>query len=507
MIPLLLTLLALAAHLATSLRYGYFRDELYFIECSKHLAWGYVDQPPLVVLAAYLASPFHYNLIALRLLPVLAAAITVWLAARIARELAGGAFAQALAALATLLLPAYLLLGNTLTTTSFEPLSWTLLVYALIRLARTNDERYWVWASLAFVFGMYGKYSMLLLGFALLVGLLLTKERRLLWTPWFPIGLAIAAVALAPNLGWQAAHGWPFLQVVQGDFAHRHAFQTGLQLEYKNVTQNAIAFLTEQLIYTNPLSVPIWLTGLGTFAFYARYRNLRFITVAYIVLLAAAIWLQAKGYYIIGIYASLFGAGSVTIEQLLRKRVARTAAVIVFLVATLPFVPLSLPVLPVDTFISYSKLLHLTGTNGEPPRLMQPLYAEEFGWDELAQHVAAVYNALPLNVRTKTGVFADTYGDAGALAFYGSRYGLPPVISAQNTYYLWGTQGYDGKTLIVVGASQADIVHRLYRNVRLVATYGNPYKWVVEGPTPIYLCTDPIAPLPELWPQLKWYGA
>jgi Dolichyl-phosphate-mannose-protein mannosyltransferase len=502
-----IALLAFAAHLATSWRYGYFRDELYFIACSKHLAWGYVDQPPLVAVAAYLASPFHYNLFALRFLPVLAAALTVWLAARIARELGGGRFAQGLAALATFLLPAYLLLGNTLTTTSFEPLSWTLLVYALIRLLRTGNPRYWAWAALAFTFGMYGKYSMLLLGFSLLAGLLLTKERRVFRSAWFPAAIGITAVLLAPNIAWQASHGWPFLQVVEGDFAHRHAFQSGLQLEYKNALQNAIAFVTEQFVYTNPVSVPIWLGGLVTIAASRAYRNLRFVTVAYVVLLVAAIWLQAKGYYIIGIYAPLLAAGAVAAERYIRRPVSRAATMAVFLAATLPFVPLSLPVLSVDTFIAYSKALHLTGTNGEPPRLIQPLYAEEFGWDELAQHVARVYNALPPKERSRTGVFADTYADAGALALYGPQYGLPPVISAQNTYYLWGTHGYDGKTLIVVGASQAGIVHRLYRNVKLVATYGNPYKWVVEGPTPIFVCTDPVAPLPELWPQLKWYGA
>src|SRR5579872_1346676 len=135
---------AFLAHAATSLRYGYFRDELYFIACSKHLSWGYVDQPPLVAFAAWLSAPLHYNIVALRILPVLAAALTVWLAARIARELGGGRFAQALAALATLLLPAYLLLGNTLTTTSFEPLSWTLVVYLVIRLVNTRDTRYWL---------------------------------------------------------------------------------------------------------------------------------------------------------------------------------------------------------------------------------------------------------------------------------------------------------------------------------------------------------------------------
>jgi len=498
---------ALAAHLATSFRYGYFRDELYFIACSKHLAWGYVDQPPLVALAAWLSAPFDYNLIALRLLPGIAAALTVWLAIQIAREFGGGVFAQAFAAIATLLLPAYLLLGNTLTTTSFEPLSWTLVVFLLVRLVRTGDPRYWAAIGAAFAFGMYGKYSMLLLATALLVGLLCTRERRLLLTWWFPAGVAVAAILLAPNLAWQAARSWPFLDVVRGDFAHRHAFQTGLTLEYKNFVQNAVAFLLEQFVYTNPISVPVWLAGLGALAFAPAYRQFRFLAVAYAVLLVLAIWLEAKGYYIIGIYASLLAVGSVLLERVLARGAAREVVSAVFLITTLPFVPFSLPVLPVDTFIAYSQMLHLTGQNGTPPRLIQPLYAEEFGWNELAQHVGAVYNALPPAVRARTAVFADTYGDAGSLDFYGPRYGLPAAISAQNTYYLWGPRDYDGKTLIMVGASQIDLVRTLYHNVRLVTTYGNPYKWVVEGPTPIYLCTDPIAPLPQLWPRLRWYGA
>ena len=505
--PIALSLLALVAHVSTSWRYGYFRDELYFIACSKHLAWGYVDQPPLVAFAAFLSALFHYNLIALRILPAIAAALTVWLAARIARELGGGAFGQGFAALAAFLLPAYLLLGNTLTTTSFEPFSWTLLVFLLVRMVRTNDPRYWLPAGLAFAFGMYGKYSMLLLAAALLAGLIATSQRRLLLTPWFPAGIALAAVLLAPNIWWQWSHAWPFVQVVSGDFAHRHAFQTGLELEYKSLTQNGLAFFLEQLLYTNPISVPLWIGGLAALAFSRRLRDLRFIAVAYIVLLILAVWLEAKGYYIVGIYATLLAVGCVAFERLFASVPARAAAVAFFLVVALPFIPLSLPVLRVDTLISFSQMLHLTGQNGTTPRLIQPLYAEEFGWDELAAHVASVYHSLPPHVRARTGIFADTYGDAGGLAFYGPRYGLPPIISAQNTYYLWGTNDYDGKTLIVVGASQADIARSVFRKMTLVATYGNPYKWVVEGPTPIYLCSDPIAPLPQLWPRFKWFGA
>lgn len=500
-------LAAFAAHVATSMRYGYFRDELYFIACSKHLAWGYVDQPPLVAFAAWLSAPFGYNLVALRFLPILSAALTVWLSARIARELGGGRFAQAFAALATLLLPAYLLLGNTLTTTSFEPLSWTLLVYALIRLIRSGDERYWLGVAAAFAFGMYGKYSMLLIAAALFIGLVLTPERKILTRLWFLWATLIALALISPNVWWQASHGWPFAQVISGDFAHRHAFNTGLQLEYHNLARNAVAFVLEQLVYTNPLSVPLWLAGLAAFAFSSRFRDLRFIAVAYVVLLVLSVWLEAKGYYVIGIYAVLIAAGSIAVERVLAKPALRIAVVSIFLVCTLPFVPLSLPVLPIGTFIAYSKALRLTGQGGTPSHVIQPVYAEEFGWKELAAHVAAVYHALPAKVRARTGVFADTYADAGALDFYGPQYGLPPVISAQNTYYLWGTRGYSGSTLIVVGATQADLVRKYFRKMRLITTYGHPYKFIVEGPTPIYLCGDPVMPLPRIWPHLKWFGA
>lgn len=500
-------LVAFVAHVATSFRYGYFRDELYFIACSKHPAWGYVDQPPLVAFAAWLSAPFGYNIVALRILPAVSAAIAVWLAARIARELGGGRFAQCAAAVATMLLPAYLLLGNILTTTSFEPLSWTLLVYALIRLVRTNDGRYWLWAGAAFAFGMYGKYSMLLLVTALFIGLLCTRERRSLATPRFAAGALLGVALIAPNLAWQASHGWPFVQVVAGDFAHRHAFNTGLQLEYQNFTQNAAAFILEQVLYTNPLSVPLWLGGLAAFAFSPRMRDLRFIAIAYAVLLILAIWLEAKGYYIIGAYAVLMSGGGVAFERAVKSVPARAAASAAFLIVALAFVPLSLPVLSIDSFVAYSKALHLTGQNGSAPHVIQPIYAEEFGWDELAAHVAAVYEALPPSVRARTGIFADTYADASALALYGPKYGLPPPISAQNTYYLWGTNGYDGRSLIVVGATQAALVRTLYKKMTMAAAYGNPYKWVVEGPTPIFICTDPVAPLGQLWPRLKWYGA
>jgi Dolichyl-phosphate-mannose-protein mannosyltransferase len=501
-----LAALAALLHGATASNYGYFRDELYFIACSKHLAWGYVDQPPFVALAAWLASPFGYALIALRALPVLCAALTVYVVVALTRELGGGRFAQALAGIATLVAPAYLLLGNTLTTTSFEPLAWTLTTYAVVKIVRGDRRAYWwIALALAVAFGGYAKYSIGLLAAGLAAGLLMTRERRILLTPWLGIAVVVTLLLLAPNIAWQAGHGWPMIEVLQGDAAHRPAFQTGVALEYRSLAANAAAFSLEQLLYTLPLAVPIWMAGIVAPFLIPALRSLRFISVAYLVAFAVAAAAGAKGYYIVGIYASLFAIGAVAFEKFAPW--LRTAAVAVVAVSGVIVMPLALPILPVDTLVSYTKALGLTGRDGTPPHLIQPVFAEEFGWGRLARDVAAVYTALPSKQRAQTAIYADTYGDAGALDFFGPGYGLPPAISSQNAYYLWGTRGYDGAILIAIGASRVDLLRKYYRNVTLVRTSTEPYKWIVEGPAPIYLCRNPIAPLQAIWPNLRWYGA
>ena len=507
MIALALSLIAALLHAATAWRYGYFRDELYFIACSKHLAWGYVDQPPLVAFAAWVAAPAGYQPIALRALPILAAALTVYLAVRLTRELGGGAFAQMLTGLATLLMPAYLLLGNTLTTSSFEPFCWTLALYLAIRITRAplQAPRWWAALGIVIALGGYAKYSMLLPIVGGALGLLATPQRLVLRSRYPLYAIGLAAILLSPNIAWQAWHGWPIVEVLRGDAAHRPAFQTGLALEYRNLASNAFAFALEQLLYTNPLAALVWIAGLVAPFRLAALRDLRFITIAYVlVFVVAAAWV-AKGYYIVGFYATLLAIGAVAIERAVTP--VRAAVFAAFAVVAVLALPLSLPVLPIDDLIAYTKVLGLTGRDGAQPRLIQPVFAEEFGWRRLARDVAQVYFRLPPSVRDRTAIYADTYGDAGAIDFFGPSYGLPPALSSQNNYYLWGTHGYDGSTLVAIGATRIDLLRRFYRSVVLVRTSAEPYKWIVEGPAPIYFCRDPIAPLSAIWPQLRWYGA
>ena len=495
MIGIAIALAAFLAHVGTAWRYGYFRDELYFIACGRHLAWGYVDQPPLVALAAWLAQPADDALLALRMLPCLAAALTAYVAVQIARELGGGRFAQWLAGIAVALTPAYLLLGNVLTTTSFEPLSWSLVLWCAIR-------RNWLGLAAAATFGLYGKYSMGLLLVALLIGMLLTKERRVLATPWLAICAAIALVLVLPNLWWQAAHGWPFFAVLQGDAAHRHAFNNGWLLESQSLVGNAWSFASEQLIYTNPLAAPVWLCGLIAPFLGPRLRELRFVSVAYVVLFVVAVALEAKGYYVIGIYGVLLAMGAVVVER--AATWLRSAALVALTVSAVATMPLSIPLLPIDGFIGYSQMLGLTG-RGSDAHVIQPVYAEEFGWDRLARDVAAVYDTLP--DRANVAIYADTYADAGAIDFFGPAHGLPSAISSQNSYWLWGTHGYSGSTIIAIGATRIDLLKPYYRSCKLAAESNEPRKWVVEGPAPIFVCTGATMPLEVIWPHLRWYGA
>ena len=340
----------------------------------------------------------------------------------------------------------------------------------------------------------------------LLAGLLATPQRRVLRTPYALYAFGAAAVLLAPNIVWQASHDWPIVEVLRGDVAHRHAFANGFALGVANVASNALLPSRSSncsIRIRSPRRFGSPASSRPTASF--RSRDLRFVTIAYVVILLAAVALSAKGYYIVGIYASLFAIGAVAIE---RAVVGVRVTIFALLAAVGLFaLPLSLPVLPVDGLIGYSKLLGLTGRDASPAHLVQPVFAEEFGWRRLARDVATVYFSLPPDVRKQTAIYADTYGDAGALDFFGPAYGLPPVISSQNNYYLWGTRGYDGSTLVAIGATRIDLLRHFYRSVELVRTSAEPYKWVVEGPAPIYILRDPIAPLPVIWPQLRWYGA
>ena len=505
-----LALGAVALHLAFNHRFGYYRDEFYFIDCARHLAWGYVDQPPFAPFVAWITAPLGYPVWALRLLPAILSGLTVLFGCAIARELRGNGFAVAMTGLTIILAPGLMGLAYGLSTEILSPAAWSALIYFTMRLVKTQATRLYVPMALVVTVGLYAKYSIAACVLALAIALLVTGQAKLLRSTWLLVGSALAVVLTLPNLLWQLDHGLPILQVLHNDQLNRHPLANGIADESPKLWVNATYMLATQLAYQNPFFAPIWIAGLVWLARARENAPYRFLPVAYVLLLALLVVTVGRGYYIEGIYPALFAAGSVALARALsgKAQVWRPAVLALVVVAGAVFVPLVLPVLPLPAYMRYEATIGLS--RPAPPdgvrHLINPLYADQLGWNSMTATVAGAYWALPRAQRAITAIFADRYAYAGAIDFYGPRYGLPRVISPNNSYYLWGTRGYSGDSVLAVGATDYRLLLRAFGSVRQVAVYRNDYRWILEGPLPIYVCTHPRAPLAAMWPAFQYYG-
>jgi hypothetical protein len=502
-----LALVTVAIHLAVSHRFGYYRDELYFIDCAKHLAWGYVDQPPLTPFVTWLTAPLNYPVWGLRFFPGVLCGITVLFGCAIARELRGGAFAQSATALTIVFAPGLIGIAYGLSTEFLSPAAWTALIYLTIRLVNTRDPRLYIPIALLVTLALYAKYSIAACAIALVVGLAVAGHARLLRSRWLFFGVALTVLLVLPNALWQIRHGFPMLEVLHNDQLNRHALANGMADESPNRWINALYMFALQFLYNNPLFAPIWIWGL---IWLWRTRPYRFLAVAYLLLLGLLVLTIGRGYYIQGLYPALFAAGAVAIERATAAsaRALKIAIVAAIVVGGLPMFPLSLPVLRLPEYMAYERAIGLS--RPAPPdgrsHLINPMFADQLGWKTMTQTVAGAYWSLPAPQRKITAVFADRYAYAGALDYYGPRYGLPPVISPNNSYYLWGTRGYSGNSVLAVGATDYRLLLRWFGSVKQIAVYRNDYRWMLEGPLPIYLCTQPRVPLAVMWPAFKYYG-
>ncbi|MGA3293024.1 MAG: glycosyltransferase family 39 protein [Candidatus Acidiferrales bacterium] len=478
--------------------YGFFRDELYYMACGEHLAWGYVDQPPFIAFAAWFARHvFGDSLVALRLLPALAGSAVVFLTGILARELGGGRFAQFLGAVAILLAPAYLAFDSFFSMNAFEPLFWLLCAWIAVRIAKGASPRWWLAFGCIAGISLENKHTMLVFGFALVAGLILSGEWHLFGSKWIWIGGLIALALFLPNLLWEARHGWPQIGVVRN-----------AQL-YKNVPISPLRFLGEQIAFLNPISLPVWVGGLAWYFFAREGKRFRFLGWAYLIVLATFIFLGGKSYYPLPIYPLLMAAGGVAFEEFLGSHGPRRlghAFLCSLVIGGLVALPFGVPMLPVDAFLRYSRALPYSravtterdAVNAELPQL----YADMFGWDRIASGVARAYYDLPAADRADCAILGGNYGEAGAIDYYGPALGLPKAISGHNSYFYWGPRGYSGACVIVFGERSSEFI-QFFGDVQRVATIDNPHAMPIEQSVPVYVCRKPIAPLPVLWPRFK----
>lgn len=480
------------AHLLTATRYGIFRDELYYIACARHLGFGYVDHPPLIAWITWvILHTLGSSLLALRLLPALASGLLVWMTARIAQEWGGGQYAQTLGALSIATVPIYLILHHWLTMNAFEPLCWAGLFWAVSRLIVRQEPRYWLLIGTLAGIGMENKYSIVFPIAGLLLGLLLTPARKWLGSRYFVFGAGIALLLFLPNLLWLIHHGFPFLE-----------FERNSRMSDSRILRGPVSFLLDQAIIMNPVLAPLWLLGLARF-FTREGKTLRVIGIAALFVTLLLLSLQAKNYYVSPLYPVLFASGAVFLEQLSSARAwLRSTYSLCIIVSGCALAPLVMPILSPPQFLAYHHLWHdFTPVvfENQPESPLPQYFADEFGWEAMTRTTAQVFHHLA--PQEHTAIFANDYGQAAAIDFFGPRYGLPASISKSETYWLWGPRQYDGQSVIVLGSDgQGDREH--FHSVEPVGKVNSEYSRSDERYT-IFMCKGLQVPLASLWPHIK----
>jgi len=492
----LIAAVKLLLHLYAGRYYGFFIDELYFIACSNHLAWGYVDMPPLIAGVVKLARLlFGDSLLSTRLFAALAGSGTILLTGRLARELGGGRFAQAIAALSVLVASACLSMSHYMSMNSLEPLLWLGCALVVVRIIRTSNQKLWLWAGLIVGVGLNNKYSMLFFCAGLVVGLLLDSARRAFLKPWIWLAAAIAFLLILPNFVWNIRHHFPFLELMS------NIRRTGFNMAF-----TPMQFLGLQVLFVLPFNLPVWLSGLGWYLFSRDGKPYRVLGYAYLVVLAIMFLPNGKPYYLLPAYPVLMAAGGVALERwFTRPRLewCKPAFAVTLLCCGISGVPFSLPVLSPETYVRYSAFMHFN-----PPQIVRgrlgPLphfFADQFGWEEMTQVTASAYRSLPVDERKKTAILTSDYGEAGAIDYYGPGYGLPRAICGHQNYYLWGPDGYTGESVLALGFSRRRL-ESYFGSVEDAGTVYHPYSEPWEHFV-VYRCRAPKQSLAALWPRLR----
>jgi hypothetical protein len=469
----------LVVELVASGRYGFHRDELYFVVAGHRLAFGYVDQGPLAPLLAHLASVvFAATPTAIRVLPALCGAATIPVAALITQTLGGGRFAQTLAAVAAACDPVALAAGHLANTTIYDLLGWAVVLLFVLRALLAGEERSWLWAGIVAGIDLENKNLILLLAAALLIAIAFSPARGALRSRWLWAGVGAAALIFLPEGIWQSQHGWPAIAM-----SHALSSEHSAMGDY-------VGYIPAQLVYPGILALPIVIAG-GLHL--ARRPELRFLIVAF-ALVVAFVFIDIPGrpYYPAGFYPLLYAAGAVAIEaRVAARRRVYLAAPVVGALASLVFI---LPLLPLATMAKLRFLHKLAYDQGET-----------VGWPQLTRTVAAAYDALPPAQRRDASIFTGNYGEAGAIAYYGRAYDLPQPLSGHNNYWLWGPGRQSDATVIALDS--VGQLSRHFAHCRYDTSFHSPLNVNNdENGSQVWTCTGPSGPWSSFWLSLKNYG-
>jgi hypothetical protein len=509
-ISLAFAALKIAIHIVTNIMaqragYGIFRDEMYYLMCGRNLAFGYVDQPPMVALVARLTDLLFgfQHVWSLRLIPAIAGAAKVFLTGMLVWTLGGGRRAAALAMLGVIAVGVYLGIDSFLSMNCLDPVFWMTCTLALIRIVQSESARstrnWWIILGISAGLGLENKASEIFFLVCALLALLLTSQRRILKSRWFGVAVLLIVALALPNLLWQIHYHFPTLEwlhdVAQSD---------------KDVKLPPLAFLKAQLFMLQPLTVLLWLPGVLWLFIAKAAKPYRFLGLMYVLFLPLMIALHAKDYYLAPIYPVYFAAGAVAripsgSNSPWRNGSAAFYAVLL-LVSTVLTLPFSIPLLSPEKFLAYEHKLGFKPQDNEThdPTILPQFYADRFGWTDMVAQVNAIYHSLPPQEQAITGIFAGNYGQASAINILGAKDALPTAISGHQNYWIWGPRGYTGQEMIIVNETPLSEMNKYYASCKIMAMRTNPLAMPWER-GPIYLCYGRKASYAADWKDLKYY--
>lgn len=490
-------LIKVLIHLACLQGYGIFRDELYYLDCANHLAWGYVDHPPFsIAILAAVRALLGDAIWAIRLPVIIIGAVTVVFGGLIARRLGGGRFALVLSCLSFLIAGVYLGQSTYFSMNAFDLFFWAWGAYLLAGILQSGNPRGWLWFGMVAGLGLQNKLSMGFFGAGLVIAMAFTPERRFFFDRRLYMGGVLALLLVLPNILWQILNGAPTLEFM------------GNAALYKNSPMWPHQYAAAQLLMLNPLNVLVWGAGLFFGLFAAKGKRFRLFSIAYLAIFAIFVLTRGKTYYLSPAYAMIIPLGAVWWEGFTdSRRALRPLLLGVLMVSGIVVAPFALPVLPPETFLRYQAAIGI-----EPPREEKghtsPLpqhFGDRFGWEDMVKMFGAAYNGLDEVSRAKCTILTSNYGEAGAINYYGKQYGLPHAISGHNSYFIWGPGNATGEVMLVFMGSEEEL-RTMFEEVKEVARFHHPYAMPYENGRALFLCRGLKTPLGQAWPGIKNFG-
>jgi hypothetical protein len=481
--------------------YGFYSDELYYLACSKRLAFGYVDQPPFFPLVLRLHSELlGESLVALRLLPALAGALTAFLTGWMARRMGGGIFAQVLAALALMVSPQFQVLFGFFSVNCLEVLLWTTASWIFLELCRSREPRLWVVLGVVLGISFLTKHTTVVLLTGLAAATMLSSLRRDWLGKWPWVGALAACAIVSPNLYWQLANDWASLEFYRS-------------VSEGNIATSPLGILWQQIVAQNPATLPIWAAGVWFFLASPRGRRFRPLGWLFLaVLLIGLLGGQSRADRIAGVYPMAFAAGAVLLEASRKADASRLRRIWntytlpgVMLLTGLVAATLTLPILPPKLLVDHPLYQGETWRREPGPKRLPYILGNRTHWKAFVVEVAEVYAGLDPKQRAGAIILTDYFGHAGALEYYGGEHGLPPVYSPHTNYFLWGPPEGAPDPVIAIGIDEG-FLREHFEEVNVAAVFQCTYCPWWQDQLPIHLVRYPARPFAEIWRELGRIG-